>query len=76
MAAEALKAAASEMLEAEAIAAETLAEASDMMEETSIVGDAVIVIVELRAARAEVTFPAAKSDATGPSVGNPVNEDP
>lgn len=71
------------MLEAEAMAAETLAEASDMIEETSTdeavkVGLAVTVavIVVFKASKADETFPPAKSEATTPLVGNPVNDEP
>ncbi len=64
------------MLEAEAIAAETLAEACAIMEETSTVGEAVTVIVEFKAASADDKSPAAIREATGPLVGNPVNEEP
>lgn len=80
---EALEAAAAEILEAEAIAADTLAEASDMIEETSTdeavtVGLKVTVAVTVvfKASKAEETFPPAKSEATTPVVGNPVNDEP
>lgn len=77
-AAEALEAAAAEMLEAEAKAAETLFEASEMIEEMLTVGLAVTVAVtvEFNWAKAEVMLPAAKREATGPSEGNPVKEEP
>ena len=79
---EALKAASAEMLDAEAKAAETLAEASDMIEEMSTVGVmvalkvTVAVTVEFKAANAEVTSPAAKREATAPEVGKPVKDEP
>ena len=53
-----------------------------MIEETStdpvMVGltVTVAVIVEFRAARAEVTLPAARREAIGPEVGNPVKDEP
>lgn len=49
-----------------------------MIEETLTVGEAVTVVVEVAfiAAKTDETFPAAKSEATGPLVGNPVKEDP
>lgn len=47
-----------------------------MIEDTSTVGVAVTVTVEFIAAKMEVALPAASKDATGPSVGYPVKEDP
>lgn len=47
-----------------------------MIEETSTVGEAVTVMVEFKASRREVTLPAARIEAIGPLVGNPVKDEP